>query len=167
VCLATSSGSPLTTTSIRGASSRSSRKTRCSPSESEEFDEVVHTQHAEMGAAALQLWGLPDSVRVPVRWHHDPLSAPSHAQTAALIYTANWLSHRYGFGCQPDEERAPLAEDPVCAGLGLTEGWLDKLDQEALSAERHRASPRQLRSQYAPRHLSIAILVPDLHKGQP
>jgi putative nucleotidyltransferase with HDIG domain len=103
------------------------------PPSPEEFDEVVTSQHAEMGASALQLWGLPDSVRVPVRWHHDPMSAPSHAQTAALTYTANCLSHRYGFGCQPDEDREPLAEDPVCASLGLTEGWLDKLDQEALS----------------------------------
>jgi HD-like signal output (HDOD) protein len=34
----------------------------------EEFDAVMTSRHAEVGATALQLWGLPESVREPVRW---------------------------------------------------------------------------------------------------
>lgn len=99
----------------------------------EEFDAVLAEQHSEIGAIALQLWGLPDSIRVPVRWHHEPQSSPAQAQAVAITYVANRLSHRYGFGCPPDVERDALVNDPVCLGLGLTGNWLDKLDHEALA----------------------------------
>ena len=98
----------------------------------EEFDAVVAARHADIGATALQLWGLPEPVRTPVRWHHEPLSAPSDLQATAVIYLANRLSHRYGFGCVPETDET-LTEDPVCPALGLRPGWLDKTDQEALS----------------------------------
>jgi HD-like signal output (HDOD) protein/CheY-like chemotaxis protein len=98
----------------------------------EEFDAASVLYHAEIGAAALLVWGLPESIRVPTRWHHDPLTAPSHSQMAALTYTANRLSHRYGFGCPPESESDVLLNDPVCAGLGLDAKLLDALDQESL-----------------------------------
>ncbi len=75
-----------------------------SPS-AEEFDGVMTSRHAEIGATALQLWGLPESVREPVRWHHEPFGATSQARAAAVTYLANRLSHRYGFGCPPDGRR--------------------------------------------------------------
>jgi len=99
----------------------------------DEFDGVMTAFHAEVGAAALQVWGLPESVRVPIRWHHDPLAAPAQTQAAAITYLANRLSHRYGFGCPPDDDRDSLLTDPIGAALCLPEAWLDKFDQEALS----------------------------------
>ena len=99
----------------------------------EEFEAASVVYHPEVGAAALQVWGLPESVRIPARWHHDPMAAPSHPQAAALIYVANRLSHRYGFGCPPEGDDTDLLSDPVCAALGLQAQWLDKLDQEALA----------------------------------
>lgn len=98
----------------------------------EEFEAVSDTFHADVGASALHVWGLPESIRVPVRWHHDPIAAPAHQQATAITYLANRLSHRYGFGCAPDEERDSLLADPVCGALGLQGDWLDKLDQESL-----------------------------------
>lgn len=103
------------------------------PPSAEEFDAVLTTEHAEVGATALQIWGLPDAIRTPVRWHHDPTAAQHHARAAALTYLANRLSHRYGFGCEPDAESHDLAQDPVCPILGLQGNWLDKLDQDALA----------------------------------
>jgi HD-like signal output (HDOD) protein len=111
------------------------------PPAQEEFDAVAIAQHADVGATALQLWGLPESVRVPVRWHHSPSEAPSHLQETHIAYLANRLSHRYGFGCQPDSEKVDLTNDPACAALPLGAGWLELLDQESLALS---ASARQL-----------------------
>lgn len=99
----------------------------------DEFDAVAVTHHAEVGASALQLWGLPEVIRVPVRWHHSPLESPNHVQAVAITYVADRLSHRYAFGCPPDEGETSLVDDPICAGLALGANWLEKLDQEALS----------------------------------
>jgi HD-like signal output (HDOD) protein len=98
-----------------------------------EVDAVIAIHHAEMGGTALQLWGLPASVREPVRWHHDPLAAPEAPQAAATTYTADRLCHRYGFGCPPDKEPGNLSEDPICAALGITAARLAALDREAPS----------------------------------
>jgi HD-like signal output (HDOD) protein len=102
------------------------------PPSAEEFDAVSSACHAEIGETALQLWGLPESVRVPVRWHHDPQSATSFQREATVVYLADALSHRYGFGRPPDLE-VPAADDPAIASLGLPAGWLAKLDHEALT----------------------------------
>jgi putative nucleotidyltransferase with HDIG domain len=99
----------------------------------EDFDAVVTEQHAEVGAIALQVWGLPESVRQAVRWHHEPHLASDDRRAAALTYLANRLSHRYGFGCPPAEDEPSLLHDPVCASLSLPDGWLDRMDQDALS----------------------------------
>jgi two-component system chemotaxis response regulator CheY len=99
----------------------------------EEFDAASVLYHAEVGAAALQVWGLPESVRIPTRWHHQPMAAPSHGQTTAITYVADRLSHRYGFGCPPDADKDVLLSDPICAAVGLDAAALDKLDQEALA----------------------------------
>jgi putative nucleotidyltransferase with HDIG domain len=100
---------------------------------SEEFEEVLTAHHADVGATALQIWGLPEPVREPVRWHHSPLSAGEYSQAAALLYIANGLSHRYGFGRRPDDDAEPLDAEPAAMALGLEDGWLVELDQEALS----------------------------------
>jgi putative nucleotidyltransferase with HDIG domain len=97
----------------------------------DEFEQVVAEQHADIGATALQLWGLPESVRTAVRWHHQPDGDPG--DDAAITYLANRLSHRYGFGCPPADDESSLEEDPVVPRLGLTPGWLDRMDQEALT----------------------------------
>jgi two-component system chemotaxis response regulator CheY len=101
------------------------------PSE-DEFDVTCREHHAAVGAAALQVWGLPEPVRAATRWHHQPDAAEGHQQAAAISYLANRLSHRYGFGCPPDDEREGLLADPLCLALGLDAEWLDRLDQQAL-----------------------------------
>ena len=103
------------------------------PPAADEFEGVLTAFHAEVGSSALHVWGLPESVRVPIRWHHDPLAAPAQIQAVAMTYLANRLSHRYGFGCPPDEDQDSLLTDPIAATLGLADDWLERFDQEALS----------------------------------
>jgi putative nucleotidyltransferase with HDIG domain len=112
------------------------------PPAAEEFESVMADLHAEVGATALQLWGLPEPVRAAVRWHHEPLNpAAADSRAAAIVYVADQLSHRYGFGCPPSEERPAIQDDPVCLTLGLQNGWLERFDEDALNLS---LSARQL-----------------------
>lgn len=94
----------------------------------EELARVDDEHHAEIGALAMQLWGLPLVLREPIRWHHDPLSAPTYPRAAAITYVANILSHRYA---DNNERTFELAADPAMIGLGLTETWLAQTDAKS------------------------------------
>ena len=100
------------------------------PAASEE-DVVMRARYALVGGVALAHWGLPDALCEPVRWHHDPLSAPRHQQTAAIVHVANRLSHRLGFGCPADPQEGP-GDDAVCLTLGLTGAWIDEAAERAV-----------------------------------
>jgi HD-like signal output (HDOD) protein len=98
----------------------------------EEFDLSTVAFHAEVGATALHMWGLPEAVRLPVRWHHTPLEAPSQQRDVALTYLADRLSHRYGFGCPPESTNQDLLTDPVAVSIGFRPEWLNRLDHDAV-----------------------------------
>lgn len=94
----------------------------------EEFERIERERHPEVGALAMQLWGLPLVLREPIRWHHDPLSAPTHPRAAAIVYVANALSHRYA---EEEERSLALASEPAMVGLGLSEAWLAQTDAQS------------------------------------
>ena len=54
---------------------------------------LLHTDHAEVGMALLEKWGLPEAVCVPVGLHHDATQAQSKRLGAKIIYLANHLVH--------------------------------------------------------------------------
>jgi HD-like signal output (HDOD) protein len=94
----------------------------------DELARVERERHPEVGALAMQLWGLPLALREPIRWHHDPLSAPTLPRAAAVVYVANVLSHRYA---HDGERTLDFAADPAMVGLGLGEAWLARTDAQA------------------------------------
>ena len=96
----------------------------------EEFDETMAECHTVIGEMAMHLWGLPIAIREPIRFHHSPAEAPTYRNECTIAYAANRLSHRYGFGCQATP-RESLADDPVCASLGVTTAWLTQMDGKA------------------------------------
>ncbi|QIK36987.1 HDOD domain-containing protein [Caldichromatium japonicum] len=50
--------------------------------------------HAELGGALAEHWGLPEGLVACIRYHHDPLAAPeTHALAVALVHVANTLAH--------------------------------------------------------------------------
>lgn len=100
------------------------------PVPDEELALAMDTQHAAFGAITLRRWGLPTTLDDPVRCHHDYQSA-SEPRKAMVAYLANRLSHRYGFGCEPDAEPSDLASDQAFLGLGLTPAWLEDTDARA------------------------------------
>ena len=63
--------------------------------------EFFDCDHPEVGAALLEKWGLPESVYVPIRYHHDPEKAPLELQPLCrVIQASDRLSAvYYGSGC--------------------------------------------------------------------
>lgn len=85
--------------------------------------------HAELGALVLRQWKLPESLDAPVLFHHDYAAAGERVREAAVAYCANFLAHRYGFGCPPDP--TDPREDPAFTFLDLDEPWLEATDARA------------------------------------
>lgn len=89
----------------------------------------IETRHAAIGGKALSRWQFADEIRLPVTFHHQPADAHGHLPQAAIVYAANRLSHRYGFGCPATSDA--LLDDPTFVKLGLDEAFLAELDAKA------------------------------------
>jgi HD-like signal output (HDOD) protein len=95
--------------------------------------EDIAAAHEQYGAVVLESWGLPESLRVATRHHHDPGAAPAaHAKLTALVHVADCASRSLGFGfateggpCEPMPEAVALldlaAEDSDAIGAALPE----------------------------------------------
>ena len=58
--------------------------------------QVFDFDHQEMGAALLKMWGLPESVYLPIRYHHDAESAPLEIRPLCqLIRTSDRIAAVY------------------------------------------------------------------------
>ena len=94
-----------------------------------EFEEIMRELHPVAGARVLRRWRLPAMLDEPIVYHHDWQLATVEPKKAALTYLANRLSHRYGFGCEPDTSE--IHDDPACALLGLAPNWVEETDRHA------------------------------------
>lgn len=95
----------------------------------EEMAAAMDQHHARFGAITLRRWGLPTTLDEPVRCHHDYLAATREPGKAKVVYLADRLSHRYGFGCE--QSATYLLDDPVFRQFGLDEAWLTDTDAHA------------------------------------
>ena len=100
-----------------------------SPIPPEQVEMAMIARHAALGGITLKRWKLPEQLIEPVAYHHDYLQAQDRQKETAVVYAANLLSHRYGFGC-PQNGRE-LMEDPVAEYLGLDPVWLEATDVHA------------------------------------
>jgi putative nucleotidyltransferase with HDIG domain len=57
--------------------------------------DVLHTDHAEVGAALLRRWRLPDLLVEAVADHHQPITSP-RPQLSAVVHVANCVAHQVG-----------------------------------------------------------------------
>ncbi len=84
---------------------------------------VFGFDHAVVGTALLRLWGLPETLSEPIKFHHEPESAGSHAEEAAIVHVADIIAHALMFGSS-GEHHVPK----LCASAWETlEGptWFD------------------------------------------
>jgi putative nucleotidyltransferase with HDIG domain len=94
----------------------------------DEVDVVCAARHAQLGAWLAGRWRMPSSVADPIAWHHDPEWAEDRTPVT-VVYAANRLAHRYGFGCEVDT--CELLDDPIMGELGVDAAWLAELDAAA------------------------------------
>ena len=60
--------------------------------------EVLGTDHAEIGGLMLESWSFPAELVSAVRWHHDPDSAPQTSSMTDIVHVANVLCLMIGIG---------------------------------------------------------------------
>jgi len=60
--------------------------------------EVLGTDHAEIGALMLESWSFPPRLVSAVRWHHDPDSAPETSSMTDIVHVSNVLCLMIGIG---------------------------------------------------------------------
>lgn len=63
---------------------------------------VLGINHAEVGAALLESWQIPEGIVRVVRWHHQPEQAGADSLTADLVHAADTLSIECGLGVGVD-----------------------------------------------------------------
>ncbi|NEV60482.1 HDOD domain-containing protein [Thiorhodococcus minor] len=75
--------------------------------------------HAELGGALAEHWGLPHSLCACLRFHHAPLDAPEDLKTpVALVHVANTLAHLAELDSR-DLQDAPPVEPQILDWLGV------------------------------------------------
>lgn len=90
--------------------------------------------HAQLGAAGLREWGLPDPAAELVAHHHDPVA--KNQRSRALLRIADEMADAILDGQSEASVAALAAEHPLGGPLGLSElHWVTVVDQvpEAMS----------------------------------
>lgn len=65
--------------------------------------QLLHTDHARVGMALLEKWGLPESVSVPVGMHHTLDQPQAQRVNAKVVHLANVLAHLTSIDEEGDE----------------------------------------------------------------
>ena len=60
--------------------------------------EVLGTDHAEIGGLMLESWSFPTELVNAVRWHHEPDAAPETSSMTDIVHVANVLCLMIGIG---------------------------------------------------------------------
>lgn len=95
---------------------------------------VLGIDHAEVAAALLLAWNLPEDVAGAVRWHHQPSRAEDdRRELADLIHVADILCLEFGFGGGADGLGYRL-DRSASERLGLGVGVAEKVGAQVLVA---------------------------------
>jgi putative nucleotidyltransferase with HDIG domain len=93
-------------------------------------DAAIAKLHTGIGSQLVKQWALPARLSETIQYHHDPLAAPSAAQTAIMTNLADDLSH-YAFGSalpgSREVDEAALRVHPMLAHLNLYPEELEAL----------------------------------------
>lgn len=76
--------------------------------------EIMGFDHQEIGGKILEKWQFPDTLRVSVMYHHNPMSAPAPLRTiVSFVHVANSIALMAGVGIGSDGLYHTLSEDAV------------------------------------------------------
>ncbi|MEM9174331.1 MAG: HDOD domain-containing protein [Myxococcota bacterium] len=94
-------------------------------------NEVFGFSHAELGAAVVQQWGLPDSLILTIQHHHNPGMLAELdddvARTCALTTITSMALSKLGVGRSRPIEDLDLAAQPAWVFLDLTENDVEPI----------------------------------------
>jgi putative nucleotidyltransferase with HDIG domain len=71
---------------------------------------VLGYDHTEVGEHLVRKWNLPESLVMPVRWHHRPDEAPAGNPMVDCVHLADYFSMAMGLGIGGDGMRYVLSE---------------------------------------------------------
>ncbi|KAF0099547.1 MAG: putative signal transduction protein [bacterium] len=99
---------------------------------------VFGFSHAEVGAALLETWGLPESLTVPVRHQFDPAMAASHPREVAIVHLAADMAAHLAPCLKTNREAETYVPDTRAAAsmrtLELNPAALLEITADALAA---------------------------------
>ena len=100
--------------------------------------ESIGTDHAEVGAYLLGLWGLAPAIVSAVRHHHQPLRVPAAAglDIAGIVHVADALTYEFSAGEGEAETGHGLLNDQYLAAQGVIDelpNWR-RIAQQSVSA---------------------------------
>jgi putative nucleotidyltransferase with HDIG domain len=96
--------------------------------------QVLGTDHAEIGAGIAENWNLPETIGKVSRWHHSPteLSSDDYDSTLVdLVHVADGLAHILGYGTDFGELSRTI-DDTVPKRLGVKVQRLERVASETL-----------------------------------
>ena len=91
--------------------------------------EVIDTDHAEVGAWLAKCWFLPDKLSEPIAFHHDVDLAVNHKVKTAVVHIADVLIKASGFGDSGDSF-VPQIQHTAWDVLKLSEHLLSEFVEE-------------------------------------
>jgi putative nucleotidyltransferase with HDIG domain len=94
-------------------------------SRTEAEQEIVGTDHADVGGCLLQSWRLPEDILEAVSNHHKPVSEPI-PRLSSLVHAADCLAHMIGSNLGW-EAFAVRADNAAIQALGIDRGKLDEM----------------------------------------
>lgn len=95
--------------------------------------QVLGFDHADVGAALLAAWKLPNIYRVTTAFHHAPTRASTFTDEVAFVHVANALTKKVEPGHKISQEAAPQADiDPgIAKKIPLDPELLEQLHLDA------------------------------------
>jgi HD-like signal output (HDOD) protein len=92
--------------------------------------QILGVDHAEIGAEVCKHWGLPPSILVTIRYHHDPVDS-NGSELAYVVHMADLVSnfiHRRSV----ESEGVPQFPEEILVFLGLEGGELLGIMEEVM-----------------------------------
>lgn len=96
--------------------------------------ELLEIDHTEMAFLLMRHWNFPDSISIPIRYHHNPADCPPEYQAGAMIVNASdylcysaQIAHAVGF--------PPERPDDVMSSLGISNMQADELTESLKSSK--------------------------------
>ena len=92
--------------------------------------EILGYDHAQIGMALCQSWGLPNSLSMTIGYHHDPKAAEGFNLDIAVLHVANVMAHALEMG---DEEKfQERTNTKAWELLNLSDDAVKRILQEAV-----------------------------------